>query len=95
MRINGHTDRFSIALTLPHAYGDSSVRTPRRFYEEDGTCTPELAPCVEYRFPAGGPDTVIYQLKATLPVVSCVPERRGADRCIETVPRCSIHNIEA
>ncbi len=80
MRINGHTDRFSIALPLAHAYGNSSVRTPRRFYEEDGTCTPELAPCVEYRFPAGGPDTVTYQLEATSPVVNCVPEpeRRGS-----------------
>lgn len=74
MRISGVADGFSIALPLAHAYGDSTVWTPRRFYEEDGQCTPDYAPCVEYRFPSDGPDSVIYQLSPTSPVVRCAPE---------------------
>lgn len=87
MRINGHTDRFSVALPLAHAYGDSSVRTPRRFYEEDGTCTPELAVASSIgSLPQG----------RTLSPISSKPRRRsltacrsprGADRCVETDPR--------
>jgi hypothetical protein len=74
MRINGIVGGFSVALPLAHAYGDTSVWTPRTFYEEDETCTPDYAPCVEYRFPAGGPDTLTYQLSETSVVVRCAPE---------------------
>ena len=71
MRISGVTEGFSIALPLAHAYGDSSVWTPRTFYEEDGQCLPEYAPCVQYDFPSNGPDRLTYQLSETSPVVRC------------------------
>ena len=71
MRINGIVGGFSVALPLAHAYGDSSVWTPRTFYEEDETCTPDYAPCVQYDFPSGGPDSLTYQLSETSPVVRC------------------------
>ena len=71
MRINGVADGFAVALPLAHAYGDSSVWTPRTFYEEDGQCLPEYAPCVQYDFPSGGPDSLTYQLSETSPVVRC------------------------
>jgi hypothetical protein len=74
MRINGIVGGFSVALPLAHAYGDSSVWTPRTFYEEDETCTPDYAPCVQYDFPSGGPDTLTYQLSETSVVVRCTPE---------------------
>lgn len=74
MRISGVADGFSIALPLAHAYADSSVWTPRTFYEEDGQCLPEYAPCVQYDFPSGGPDSLTYQLSETSPVVRCAYE---------------------
>ena len=74
MRISGVAGGFAVALPLAHAYGDSSVWTPRLFYEEDGTCTPDYAPCVQYDFPSGGPDTLTYQLSETSVVVRCTPE---------------------
>ena len=74
MRINGVADGFAVALPLAHAYGDSSVWTPRRFDEEDETCTPDYAPCVQYDFPSGGPDTLTYQISPNSPVVRCKPE---------------------
>ena len=74
MRISGVAEGFSIALPLAHAYGDSSVWTPRTFYEEDGQCLPEYAPCVQYDFPSNGPDRLTYQLSETSPVLRCTPE---------------------
>ena len=74
MRISGVAEGFGVALPLAHAYADSSVWTPRTFYEEDETCTPDYAPCVQYDFPSGGPDTLTYQLSETSVVVRCTPE---------------------
>lgn len=74
MRISGVTEGFAVALPLAHAYGDSSVWTPRHFDEEDETCTPDYAPCVQYDFPSGGPDTLTYRLSPTSSVVRCAPE---------------------
>ena len=74
MRISGVAEGFSIALPLAHAYGDNSVWTPRRFDEEDETCTPDYAPCVQYDFPSNGPDRLTYQLSETSPVLRCTPE---------------------
>ena len=74
MRISGVAEGFAVALPLAHAYGDSSVWTPRTFFEEDGQCLPELAPCIQYDFPSDGPDSLSYQLSETSPVVRCTPE---------------------
>jgi hypothetical protein len=74
MRISGVAEGFAVALPLAHAYGDSSVWTPRTFYEEDGQCLPDYAPCVQYDFPSGGPDTLTYQISPNSPVVRCKPE---------------------
>ena len=75
MRINGVADGFSIALPLGHMFADSGLWTTRVVFEEAGhECTPEIAPCVQYDFPSGGPDSLTYQLSEASPVVRCKPE---------------------
>ena len=75
MRINGVAEGFSIALPLGHMFADSGLWTTRVVFEEAGhECTPEIAPCVQYDFPSGGPDTLTYRLSPTSSVVRCAPE---------------------
>ncbi len=73
MRINGVAGGFSSAMPLAAMPSQRTIYTPHTL-SDTHECTRDLAHCVQYDFPSGGPNSLTYKLSDTSAVVRCAPE---------------------